>query len=43
MMFKIDEKGAKGTIDAKNIAGELGELIQIINRVMPSNTRCTVT
>jgi hypothetical protein len=33
-MFKVDEKGAKGTINAKNIAGELGELIQIINRVI---------
>ena len=35
-MFKVDEKGAKGTINAKNIAGELGELIQIINKCMPA-------
>ena len=33
-MFKVDEKGARGTINTKNIAGELGELIQIINRVI---------
>ena len=33
-MFKVDEKGAKGTINAKNIAGGLGELIQIINKAM---------
>ena len=33
-MLKVDEKGAKGTITAKNIAGSLGELIQIINRVI---------
>jgi hypothetical protein len=33
-MFKVDEKGAKGTITPKNIAGALGSLIQIINKAM---------
>lgn len=33
-MFKINEKGAKGTINSRNIAGAIGLLNQIINKAV---------